>query len=402
MVKSLLWNEIVQLIQSTKRELVLIIPAIHEEWMDVIEGLSLSNKELELRFCIDNSDSVVRKGYGAASSVDRLLGMDHEIVESDGLNITLLKVDEICYCIFLESRIFSGNPQGINAIELPKDIADKIICQFFPEQAVQSSSSVLSVPLDKIKHEEVKKLLQANPPAKPDLTRQINTYKTHFQYAEIHFQGVGIQSKTVTIPKEALPYKSENLKSRLRSSFNLFSKEEIEEWSEMNEMKQKIADLRKKYLHTFSLKKGRSIIKKSDKVSFKKELEKLREFIEEKKEKLQESVQRSLLNSEDILKGELKEFFNQNPPDELEKIANTEIKDRTIDKMITKILGDINLPFAHELIQNMKIEVQYAEFTEEDLESEEFLKWFKEQGLLDENGEKEIASYSTAYKVDIS
>ncbi|MBK7387643.1 MAG: hypothetical protein IPI23_00835 [Bacteroidetes bacterium] len=241
------------------------MPSIHEEWVDVIDQINDVGCPIEMKFCIDNSESVVRNGYGSTRSIDRLRKNYHEITECDGLRINFLCVDDHCYCLFLESRILEGNPNGFNAVKISPDTTQEILNQFFPDANSIKSPSLLSEQLNEEKLVQVQEALKTNPPTEPDLQRQINTYKTHFQYAEIHFEGGGIQTKTISIPKEALPFRDAELKKRMKTSFNLFSKEDANKWEDLTEIQKKVDEIRAIYLHPCKMKRGRNILKKADK-----------------------------------------------------------------------------------------------------------------------------------------
>jgi hypothetical protein len=250
-------------------------------------------------------------------------------------------------------------------------------------------------------HSMVKEAIKINPPEEPDLKRKINTYRTHFQYAEIHFEGGGIQTKTITIPKDALPFKDAGLKDRMKTRFNLFSKEDTEKWNKIDEIDTMIKAIRKDFLTPCKYKRGRNIIKKSKKEAFIHKAEEIKKAVVDKKMELTDEIQRAINKSEDVLTNELTNFFEINPPDEFLKINDPELRKRQISKMIQEILFKTKIPSASTLINKMVIETEYAEFTEEDLSDEKFLAWFKEKDLLSEEAETEIASFENAFKTRI-
>ncbi|MBL7913987.1 MAG: hypothetical protein JNL49_02980 [Bacteroidia bacterium] len=399
MVVKLSWENIVDLILSTKKRFILIMPAIHEEWIDVIDQINDLDGPIEMKFCIDNHEMAVRKGYGSIKSIDRLRNNYHDINECSDLRINFLCVDDVCYLIFLESRILEGSPAGYNAIKLNKDTGQVIIDQFFEKHESLNPNGLISTPLNEAQFEQVQEALMSNPPSEPDLQRQINTYKTHFQYAEIHFEGGGLQNKTVNIPKDALPFKDSELKKRMKTSFNLFSKEDVAAWEDFTEIKNKIAEIRIAYLHPCKLKRGRSIIKKTNKEAYVNDIILLKEMVESKRNEMLESIQNAIFHSKDLLTTELTLFFQVNPPDQIIGINDEVIKTRMIKDIIDKILIKTKIPHASELINKMTIDDQYSEFTEEDLSNKEFLDWFNEKGLIDKNTDNEIANFEKAYKI---
>jgi len=401
MVSKLSWSNIIDLLRSVEHRLVLIMPAIHEEWIDAIFSAEDPGQEVEFLICIDNSDTVVRNGYGSIKSISRLRESYINVKECTDLRVNFISVDHVSYCLFMESRILEGDPIGYNAIKLSSESAALIIKQFFPDQNEPNTEEVIALPLNEEKFDAVKRSLEITPPSHPDLQRQINTYKTFFQYAEIHFEGGNLQNKTITIPNDALPFKDVELKNRMKTRFSLFDNEDTDKWSQLEKIKRKLEDIRGKYLIPCKLKRGRSILRKEDKVAFLGELNQLKKLLEEKSKSLYEDIQRAIYKSEDALSAELSLFFEINLTDELKELRDPELRNRQIKKMVQQIITNTKFPKASDLIQNMAIEEQYAEFTEEDLSNKEFLAWFKEKNLINQDTEDQLAKFEKAYKVTI-
>ena len=115
MIKQINWNDLVHLLSSAQSEVILIMPAIHEEWIAALK-INPNIKDINLFACIDNSEEVIRNGYGSLKGIEELIKLNANIKECSGLRINFISVDKESYFIFLESRIIAGNPQGINAI----------------------------------------------------------------------------------------------------------------------------------------------------------------------------------------------------------------------------------------------------------------------------------------------
>ncbi|MFM2192210.1 MAG: hypothetical protein RLZZ118_1167 [Bacteroidota bacterium] len=395
MIRELTWSNIVEMLHSAKNEVFLIMPSIHEEWIETLKS-NPNIENLQVFACIDNSEMVIRNGYGSINSIDSLIQLKAIVTECPGLRISFISVDDESFFLFLESRIIAGDPEGYNAVEVHPQEASEFIHKFFkaPYNEIQV---LVSEPLHLETHSMVKEAIKINPPEEPDLKRKINTYRTHFQYAEIHFEGGGIQSKTITIPKDALPFKDAGLKDRMKTRFNLFSKEDTDKWNKIDEIDAMIKAIRKEFLTPCKYKRGRNIINKSKKEAFVSKAEEFKKIVEEKKKDLTDEIQKAINKSEDVLTIELTNFFEINPPDEMLEIKDTELRKRQIAKMIQEILFKTKIPSASNLINKMVIETEYAEFTEEDLSDEKFLAWFKEKNLLSKEVETEIASFENAF-----
>ena len=404
MILKLSWNKIIDLLLNASENLVLIMPSIQEEWVEVIKKNEYLKEKLRILVCIDNSEKVIRDGYGGVQSIEELKKLGANIKECDGLRIGFLASDSEIYCIFMESRIIAGDPEGYNALKLNLETGRGIMLHFFPELIYveqENPIEVIATTLQTEKVEKIKEALIKYPVENPDLKRKINTYRTHFQYADIHFEGGGVQSKTITIPKDALPFKDANLKDRMKTRFNLFTKEDTDKWNKLDEIDTMIKAVRKEFLTTCKYKRGRNIIDKSKKEAFLKKVEEIKKAVEEKKKDLTDDIQRAINKSEDVLTKELTDFFETNPPEKIKDIKDAVLRKRQIEKIIQEILLKTKIPSATDLIDKMVIETEYAEFTEEDLNDEEFLKWFKEKKLLTKETENEIASFKNAFEVKL-
>ena len=203
------------------------MPSIHEEWVDAIYRVN-KNPNLRVLICIDNQEIVYRQGYGNLNSIKELCGKNALVKHCENLRICFIGIDDLGCSLFYESRIISGDQDGPNAFQLDRSAADNIIESFFPEEYANLFELDGSPQVEPLKEGElaaVENKLLVNPPVGPDLQREISTYNTLFQYAELHFEGGNISSKTLTIPPSALPFKNSELKARMKTRFNLFTKE---------------------------------------------------------------------------------------------------------------------------------------------------------------------------------
>lgn len=401
MIIKLTWPHIMDLLQKAKKRIVLIMPSIHKEWVEVIQTNENVN-HLKMEVCIDNSEDVIRNGYGSIKSLEALQSLNAIIKECPGLRINFICIDTEAYCLFLESRILAGNPDGYNALVMEEFQTDKILNQFFPKQNLlfaTDETEVLSMPFVESKANEIKRSLEKNPPEEPDLKRKINTYRTHFQYADIHFKGGNIKTKTITIPKETLPFKNADLKERMKTSFNLFTKEDTDKWTNLDDVNKKLLEIRTEFLTPCNLRRGRNILKKENKVNFLRIVTELKLLITEKTKSISEDIQKAINKSKAVLRSEMETFFLNNMPEQIINIVDPELRKIELDEMISEILFKTNIPKAYELIEKMTIDTQYAEFTEEDLSDKKFLAWFTEKKLLTKETENDIASFENAYKL---
>ena len=400
MVLKISWDNIIELLLKAQNQIILVLPAIHEEWVQVIQSNPNLNN-VEIKVCIDNSEETIRKGYGSIKSVDVLKTMATTFKECEGLKINLLCIDEEAYLLFLESRIISGDPVGFNAIKIQEPSISSILKQIFPsadDKNETTTGGIISSPLQEIKIEEIKKALEENPIEEPDIKRKVWMYNNLFQYTELHLEGGNLSSKTIAIPSSALPFKDAELKSRIKSRINLFEKEETEQWAELLEIKNKLTEIREKYLTPCKLRKDKSILKKTDKEEYLKEIKELIELAENNSNSILDKVQTAINATEETLVGELRKFWLENPPETLKNL-NPENAEKQITREINAVIAKINLPSASSLVNKINVAVVFYDLTREDLDEKPLIDWFLKEGIITEAENRSIAKFSNAFAI---
>lgn len=392
------------MLNLAKERLIIVMPSIHEEWIEVIKENPFI-KDISVNICIDNSEEVIRNGYGSCKSVIELRNLGINILECPGLRVSFVSADSESYFLFLESRILSGDPFGYNAIQVNEEQVNILISEIFGEKESAFPHNKKLKEISELKYdvfEQINNSIKVNPPDSPDLKRKINTYNTKFQYAELHFEGGNIANKTITIPSKALPFKDVEMTKRMRATLKLFEESVVEKWSEVAEIRAEIASIRKSYLTSCSIRKDKSILKKENKKAFQDAVENIKVVAESKIKLLKNKIQHELNNAEDILTKELAAFFENNPTEDFKKSLDNldlDARERRIKKMVNDIIYKVKLPDAESLISKIKIEALYFEFTWEDLNDPEFMEWFETKGLIDENVKESLANYNPAFVI---
>lgn len=404
MIQQIKWESIVDLLINAKEHVVLIMPSIHEEWVEILKE-NPQKRDLKIQICIDNSEEVIRNGYGSYKSIIELKKLNSIIKESKGLRINFVSIDNQSYFLFLESRILSGDQHGYNAIIATNEQAEKIMEIFFSAETMFLENEPIPQRICELDDEtlsKIKKAIENNPPDSPDLKRKISTYNTLFQYAELHFEGGNIANKTISIPNTALPFKDAELKDRMKATLKLFGEGAVNKWSELNDIKVSVNKVRERFLTSCAVRKDKSIIKKGDKKEFINAIEEIKLEAESKLLLLKNKMQMELNRAEDTLKEELKNFIKSNQSTEIQKLLfglEGEVRERRIEQEVRTMLYKAKLPDADKLISKIKIEYLFFELTWEDLSDEKFMSWFESKELLDQNAIKSLANFKDAFPI---
>lgn len=201
-VTTLTWSVIVNLVANAKERVCLIMPAIHEEW---VEMFKLCMLEVRISICVEISEEVTRRGYGDTRLVRRLQKMGIEVKEADKLKLQFLSVDGKGWCIYTESHILSSDVGGVNAIELGQADTEGIIADIFGYSVGRNGNQIArDVNQENLKSIEAQ--LELTPPVSPDIERRIRVYTNYFQTVELNLKKFGFLNKKIRLPEKELGY----------------------------------------------------------------------------------------------------------------------------------------------------------------------------------------------------
>ncbi len=252
--------------------------------------------------------------------------------------------------------------------------------------------------LDKLAIKEIKSALDVNPPLHSDIQRQIKTYTAKVQFVELSFEGSNVNSKDVQIPSDALPFKDKKIKDKLTTKMKLFDDIIAKKgYKPLLDLKNSIKEMRDSYLIPLSSKEGKSIIKSNDKNIFIERVEEIRESIPEFMDFVNEFLETEILNSEDRIRNELKSFLKENPPDNIKNLTDN-TRQRKIEQYVNSIIGSIKFPDAKDLLNNVRIVLNFYDLTFEDFKDSELLSEFMFKGIMDENDIDSIVKFKDAFE----
>jgi len=198
--KSLTSTALVELINSTRKELYLCIPALHPEIADAIIELDYmqnhDKEKVRIKLLVDFDAQTFRQGYGDFHSVENLFKGEFEIRNLKDNRISFVISDNSGYYLFIESRsLIPADKETINAVKIDSVSRIRLKNYFFPGEeekdfqneladAIIEESKILDKPEELIPNnpasvldlsiEMVKKLktdLEKNPPLNPDYKR---------------------------------------------------------------------------------------------------------------------------------------------------------------------------------------------------------------------------------------
>lgn len=404
------FEKLTSFILGAEKKLFLSLPGIDDALAMV---LLECKKQIEIKIVFDNSEDSIRNGYGESEAIDKLRTAGVELKECNGNLVSFIICDDSGYFLFPFSKVFLEDPIGPNAVPIDPMTIQLLLMHYFPTKelldCVNNEEKVSTMALqdhyenimgnlqyggitpvskefDEKKYEEIKKRLELNKPLTPDIRRQINTYTAKIQFVELKFTGGNLENHIATLPKDAIPINSDELKQLLNTRIKMFQDiNNNPEYKKFLEFKKKIEELRKKYLTPITCRPSKSILQIFSKEDFKKDLKKCQDEAATLNEMLYEMLEKEKMNTKKLVRKELISFFDKNPPEELNKFKNEETKKEKLQEIIEITMASIKFPETQKLIDKISLTELYYDLTWND---------FSDLKLLDEFAKKKIMSQS--------
>ena len=421
-IETLSYSKILELIFDAKTELFISLPSIDNE---IAEALIERANEVIIKVVIDNSEETIRNGYGDVKAIYKIINSGIEVKQCNGNFISFIISDKNGYFIFPQSRIFTEEPKGNNAIKIDPTTIYLLINNFFIVATnlyeIQNEiDDVISMSMDHFKDvssgihpknilsqnfnekefQAMKRNLDIRPPLEPDIQRQINVYTAKIQYVELKFSGGGIENTIATLPKKAIPINSDELKNLLLTKIKMFQDlSENTDYQEFLKLKTKVELLRKGFLTPITCREGKSIIKIEFLEEFKHELDLLKKEAMKLNEVLPEVLEEAKLNTIDLLLKELKIFLTNNEPEELKKILKEELKVRMLNALIKTIIESVKFPDIKKLIEHISLNANYYDLTWNDFRDEKLLQELERKKVMKQEDIYSIINLKKAFDI---
>lgn len=406
------YQRTIDLILEAEERVYLSLPGIYSELAEPL--VEARKKVKDVRVVVDCSEENIRNGYGDLPAIEKLRTAGITVYDFPKNMVSFLICDQIGYLIFPQSRIFSYEGLGTNAVRLNEVTTLRLISYFFPPEDEKSKAEMATELKDSIarlaqdaatllqldeeprfrevessKIEDVRKKLEVNPPVHPDLQRQIKTYTAKIQFVELHFEGRNIHSAKVSIPPDALPFKDEQLRQSLETRLRLFENiKDDERFKALSNLIGSIDALRKEYLVPIAS-RDKSIIRIERKNEFIARIDALKEQIEDVRKNTIQAMAEEILNSSDRVREEVLAFLRENPPKGYKDYQES-LFQRKAESEANRIISRIKFPEPEDLLDKMDLRLNFYDLTWED---------FKNQAFLDELAKKEVFSKGDLHQI---
>jgi len=229
--------------------------------------------------------------------------------------------------------------------------------------------------------------LKSNPPLNPVYKRIVEFYSNKFQYVKLKFNGSNLQHRKIELPPRVLPVADTELKKRLETKLNLFDQDLVDEtFSSIQELKEQLDEIREKYLPKVKSREER-LLDKNRKSAFEQAVVDQKAKIGDVKTKCLVNIGKQIKMTSERLIVNLADFLAENPKvlfPEYEHLweNNEEYIEYASKEEAMSIVTKIKWPKAHDLLDELSIDLQYSDITYEDLKNKTFIKELLECGLI--------------------
>lgn len=379
------------LIRAARQRVCYAAPGLHEETAAALAALKSTSSSIPITVSLDFDERTLRLGYGSLPAVETLRGAGIEPSHSPGFRSAVLIVDDAGWvftptALYLEPepqsdetpnaiRLTSGQVREILLRLSPAARAEAVAAASTPEEAARLESIPLEtceLPLGKEQFAQVKQAIEAAPPVKFDVARQVRVFEPYLQYVELSLTGAAVQRHRVRIPKSLQNLgASKDLEGKLKTTFDL-----IEKGSSLSSkvLEDELNEIRKNFMPSLGKDHGRVVLKAA-KPTLLARLEELRKKLETHQNKVESELQKKLDESKKQVVDYYLPLARANPPDALVG-SMLKVTDNHIRQWIESELSGV-FPDAKELIHKMTLEDRYKDVTFETLNRADFLKSVK-------------------------
>jgi hypothetical protein len=336
--------------------------------------------------CLDFDERVLRMGFGDLDAVKALQGAGIAVTSTPGLRTGLIIVDGAGW-IFTPTALFlepdNRASDAPNAMRLTGAQASEALARLSPaakaiaiamakteEEKTRIREQAVEVPSKPVEPKAVAAVaasLDAAPPARFDVARQVRVFNAYLQYVEMSLTGAAIQRRRLAIPPIIQKLGgAKDLEGRLRTTFDL-----IEKGGALSSkaLDQQLAAIRNSFTPSLGKDHGRVLLKTA-KPRFEQRIEELRAAVKTHQETVAAELQSKLDDSRKQIVDYYLPLAMAAPSDEMHgQLA--QINEETVRAWLDRQLESC-FPTADSLIQKMMLDVRYKDVTFETLNQDEF------------------------------
>jgi hypothetical protein len=408
-------------ITKANKRIVFAKPAFYNWEIDLILKLQ-KEKNILCELYFEPSDEAIRFGFGEEDALKE--------IKKNVSNISIQIVNRIRLAFLIvddEALLFSPRIAYIDDENLKSDFPNGIyggnkltiqIIKFLTTKGINDQLSIDIVtdlfdkPVFEIKQKEkvesqIKETLsklEETPPVNPKNLKKVYFYRNNFKLLKYELQGTKIQSKKLNLNPFIRLLEGQN--ERLKSSWTIFSKEELEGLKDMNLFEKEVKEITNKYI--VDMGRFGYLIPIDKKKEFDSEIKKIKDAFktyiksEAKEDNIFIQKSKGRPNIKAILASSKKELIyyllstserysqkiiNQNRH-LFNMVTDEKMTEQEAFRMIIEEFVDnkLKFPLEQEIIDRINIRIDYYDISDELLyENDDFQELLKRENLLEEN-----------------
>jgi hypothetical protein len=336
--------------------------------------------------CLDFDERVLRMGFGDLKAVKALQDAGIAVTSTPGLRTGLIIVDGAGW-IFTPTALFlepdNRASDAPNGMRLSRAQASEALARLSPaakaiaiamakteEEKIRIREPAVEVPSKPVEQKAVAVVaaaLDAAPPVRFDVARQVRVFNAYPQYVEMSLTGAAIQRRRLTIPPVIQKLGgAKDLEGRLHTTFDL-----IEKGGELSSraLEQQLTAIRNSFTPSLGKDHGRVVLKTA-KPHFEKRIEELRAAVTKHQETVAAELQEKLNESRKQIVDYYLPLAMATPTDEM-RGQLAQINEETVRGWLDRQLEGC-FPTAKSLIQKFTLDVRYKDVTFETLNQDRF------------------------------
>ncbi len=384
-------DRICQLIYSAKKCIVYAAPSMSKLVAAAFWGPAVFNNDVPKKVVVDANAEAFRNGFGEIEGLKDCVAAGIEVHNAPGLRIGVLVVDERAWVFAPTPEIIfdQPGPDTLNSVEVSKDFAEQVLVAVAPAFSMQegaidspilAESSEPEIGHTLLTEEHVQALktdLELAPPQKFDLARQVNVYKSYYQFVEIELSNCNIGAFTIPISPRLLSIVEDDaVRSRLSAKYKLVEPDsKIKQ--DLTGLRDAVKDLRAEFTIMINERLGR-VIPTGKKNEFLGKVQRIKDWIKKLTGEIEGELTQEIAENCQKLAKVLVPIVQENEP---RYLANRLLGDFTNEPKIIGIIVNELMPSEgaiKRLIAGMALEVDFKDITYEMLNDEDFVDRIKE------------------------
>lgn len=285
-----------------KKRIIIAKPGYNLEEINTLINL-VKNTKIDCSLYVDPDENAIRWGFGQHDALKKIKNNLEllNVLTVQRIRLSVLIVDDLALVFSPIALAWEEELKNVsypNGIICGAAVAESFIEQLQREEKdFEDISKIIPFPgciVPKKTQENVKNDLQKVddrltelPPVDPAKLRKITIYRINYKVLKIEIRGINLKEKSITL--QPINVLLPNVSDRLRASWQLFSKDDLEGFAHFKKFRKEIEKIIEEY--ALDIKRFGYLIKTEDQKEFKSKVEReVKDFIAFLKAKTNEDL----------------------------------------------------------------------------------------------------------------